>query len=322
MKKTSHRISDTLWDLWCILSIIGIWPRFIEPNLLQKKAIRLPIENLPDPLQQLKILHLSDLHLHLGVSDHFLKRIIQATKDFSPDLIVFTGDFLCYAQFGDKERTLSFLNSFKAPLGCYAVLGNHDYAKAVALSEEGKYDISESSNSLVKKGFQRLFSKLEPPFQVSERAKALGYHDELLALLKETPFKLLDNCSIKIPIQDTFLNIVGLGEYSLGRNLPEQAFKEYDDHYPGLILTHNPDSIPLLQNYHGDIILSGHTHGGQINLPWVWKKLTLMEHPEYKQGLHRVDKKWLYVSRGIGSVVQFRWFSIPEIALITLERKT
>ena len=124
-----------------------------------------------------------------------------------------------------------------------------------------------------------------------------------------------------MPIKGAFLNVCGLGEYILGRSLPEIAFRDYDSRYPGIILAHNPDATPHLKNYPGQVILCGHTHGSQINLPWFAKKFTLLENPQYNRGLFKIsDNKWMYVNRGIGSLLPFRWFASPELTLLTLQK--
>jgi hypothetical protein len=74
-----------------------------------------------------------------------------------------------------------------------------------------------------------------------------------------------------------------------------------------------------MTSYPNSLVLCGHTHGGQVNLPWMWKKFTLMENIQYKQGLHALGNGRLaYISRGVGSVLTFRWFAPPEIVCITL----
>ena len=317
--KNSYYLADTLWDFFCIASIIGIWPRFIEPNLISISKLNLSISNLPDSLNGLKILQFSDIHLHKGMPDCFIRKLINKIKSLSPDIIVCTGDFLCYSQFGDKERLKNFLCSLNAPYGCFAILGNHDYQKPVSINANGDYDIIENTSSMFSKGITRLTSNVKLSKKTSEWAKAIDVHPDLVEMLKTTPFELLHNKTKKIPYKDTFINICGLGEYTLGKCLPGIAYKDYDPHFPGIILAHNPDSMPLLVDYPGDVVLSGHTHGGQINLPWIWKKLTLLENRYFKKGLFLIKNKWLYISRGVGSLIQFRWFATPEIVLITLK---
>lgn len=321
-QNTSQHFTDFLWNLWCVISIVGIWPRFIEPNLLLTTPLTLPIQKLPADLEGLKILQFSDLHISPSTTDFFIQSLIRKIKSLKPDLIVFTGDFLCYSKFGDKEKLRYLLTALSAPYGCYAVLGNHDYAKTISINSEGEYDIQENTSSLISKGFARLTAKTVLKKRTTERAKAVEPHAELISLIQETPFLLLNNETHFVSIKDSGLNISGLGEYTLGRCQPELAFRNYDYNYPGITLLHNPDAFPLLNAYPSDIVLSGHTHGGQVNLPWLWKKFTLLENMKYKKGLFHVGNKWLYVSRGVGSVMPFRWFAPPEIVTITLERAT
>ncbi len=308
------------WDLWCILSVVGIWPRFIEPNLITTTRLKLALPNLPTELRGLKIVHFSDLHLHPNVPDPFLKRLAKKIQSESPDMIVFTGDFICYSKLNDSKRLQSFLNSLSAPFGCFAVFGNHDYAQWVSINQKGDYDLLTDSPSSLSVGLQRLVSHIALTKKIAPAVRAIGEHRELIALLKQTPFKILHNETEILSIRGAKLNLCGLGEYILGRCSPKEAFAHYDGEAPGVILVHNPDSFPLLQGYPGDVILSGHTHGGQINLPWLWKKFTLMENMKYKSGLFQEGQKWLYVSRGIGSIMPFRWFAAPEIVVLTLDQ--
>ena len=95
--KISTFLANLCWNAWCCLSIVGIWPRFIEPTLLKKSYVKLKIPKLPLDLQGLKIAQFSDLHLHSKVSDSFLRKIKQKIDSFQPDIIFFTGDFLCFS---------------------------------------------------------------------------------------------------------------------------------------------------------------------------------------------------------------------------------
>lgn len=318
--ESSFSFTDIFWDAFCICSVVGIWPRFVEPRLIMTTRLSLPVWNLSDALIGFKILQFSDLHLNQHMSDAYLKRISQKITALKPDLIAFTGDFLCYSAMGDPERLRRFLCSLKAPYGCYAILGNHDYAEFVSVNDAGEYDRIDNSSSLLGQAFRRLTKNITLKKTVTQQAKGIKQHAELINLLAETPFKLLHNRTVSISVNGSTLNICGLGEYMLGRFDPQEAFKYYDNNAPGIILLHNPDGVPYLKEYPGDIVLSGHTHGGQVNLPWMWKKFTLLENMEFKKGLLKVGDKWVYVNRGIGSVLPFRWFSTPELLLLTLEK--
>ena len=311
-----------MWEAWCILSGIGIWPRYIEPRLLSTTHLSLPIPNLPSKLNGFKILQFSDLHFSSAFPRSLKRKLIRKINEFEPHILVFTGDFLCRSVLEQPEELKDILNSLKASVGYFAVLGNHDYASFVTVNQHGEYDVEDykSSQSDISKGFGRLFTSVLVNGCITERARQIGFHEELLKLLKETPFKVLHNENQIVSYQECQLNVCGVGEYSLGKLDVEAAFQQYDRDSPGIVLCHHPDGIEILKDQPGDLILCGHTHGGQINLPYLWKRLTRIQHLEYKRGLKKVGKKWVYINRGIASVMPFRWFSIPEITLLTLAK--
>ena len=318
--KAKFSFLDKLWDLWCICSVVGIWPRFVEPRLISTTKLTVSLPNLPEELRNLKIVQFSDLHFHPQMPESFTDKLCSKVQELKPDVIVFTGDILCCSALDESERLKKILNSLSAPYGCYAVMGNHDYQMGVSINDEGDYDIINEPGSSIARGFKRLYEPLTLTKKVTERAKNLQLHSGLVSLLSQTPFELLHNQSKVIKIKNSGLNICGVGEHMLDKCLPEIAFQQYEPKFPGIILAHNPDCLPKLTAYPGDIVLCGHTHGGQVNLPWIWKYFTLMEDNRLVRGLHQIDKKWVYVNRGIGGVLQFRWFAMPELLVLTLDK--
>jgi hypothetical protein len=314
------KLVDWCWDAWCIFSIIGIWPRFIEPKLISTTKINLSLPNLPKSLEGLTVLQLSDLHWHGQFSSHFSRKLVRKINRMQPDLIVFTGDFLIRSQLENPDGLVRLLSSLKAKIGCFAILGNHDYDQYVTVNSDGDYDVELQHADNLHKGFKRLFKTKKVSGKISKRAQESGMHSGLIGLLKKTPFQLLHNATKIVQYKENGINVCGLGEYSLGRCLPEQAFKNYQPEFPGIVLAHNPDSIPNLLEYPGELILSGHTHGGQINLPVFRKKFTQLEQMHFMRGLKKLGNKWIYINRGLGAVMPFRWFSAPELTLFTLQK--
>lgn len=313
---------EWLWDAWCIISVIGIWPRFIEPRLLSTSHITVPINQLPAAFQNFKILQFSDLHWDNHFSKCLLWQINRKIKALQPDLIVFTGDLISRSKMENTPGLKKFLSSLKAPSGCFAILGNHDYSPYVCLNGEGDYDIDKyQPEPNIVKGFRRLFRSVKPTKKVTKQARSVTLLSELVNLFKQTGFRLLTNETVQISLKESQLNLSGLEEYVTGRFNPELAFKNYKMDAPGIVLVHNPDAAPSLQEHPGDLILSGHTHGGEINLPWMWKKFCIMENPSLKKGLKHLKNKPIYINRGITSIMKFRWFAMPELTLITLEEK-
>jgi len=312
-------------DFLSIASVFGIWPRFIEPKMVTTSETTWNLEPEQAHLDNLTVVHLSDLHFHKNVSQKFLDKIVRRVCRKRPDLILFTGDFLCYAQLEDAERLKHFLQRLEAPLGCYCIFGNHDYSKYVSRNREGIYDLIPPPDPIrgVLRGLRTIFSTPRTGYGVSDAVLSIELHEELCALLSETPFELLENATVTLPIG---LNISGLGDMALGRCRPKTAFAGYNHDFPGIILSHNPDSFPRLLEYPGDWILSGHTHGEQIHFPWpkwlnrISQKLARLENREYTRGLFSVGDKKMYVNRGLGCHKPFRFCSPPEISVIRTKR--
>lgn len=318
----ASRVLQTFWDIACAVSVVGIWPRFIEPNLVRVSRVSVALPALPRKLQGFRVVQFSDLHLNPDVPDAFLRKVIATIQSLKPDLIAFTGDFLCYGRLQQPERLRQLLGSLSAPHGCFAVLGNHDYNRYVGINEQGEYDLIEPSTSEVSKAIRRLFIAQKLLGTPSKRLHLLERHQELDQLLCTLPFTLLENESRRLPIGNTFLNVCGLGEYMAGRLRPDEAYRDYDDAYPGLILVHNPDGAIHLAPYPGSLFLCGHVHGGQVNLPFIADRFAVVENPQYRAGLYNYNGRPLYVNRGLGGGFRMRWRSRPEVTLLTLESAT
>lgn len=311
-----------LWNLGCVATVVGIWPRFIEPNLLFTTRLILGMGHVPSALEGLKIAQFSDLHLHPEVSERFLEKLVQRVMAWKPDIIVFTGDFLCYSQMTDAQRLENFLKRFSAPFGCYCIFGNHDYQSYVAVNGAGDYDVVDKVPFELCKGIKRLLVRQKVSGLMSPRLRQLVPHTALVELLEKTPFQMLENRTVQIKIRGSILNLCGVGEFMVNRCNPRQAFATYDERYPGIVLAHNPDCVKRLQNYPGEIILCGHVHGGQINLPWVRSRMVVLEDPSLVRGMHTVGGKSVHINRGLGSTLRFRLFAAPELSLITLKGRT
>lgn len=319
--KNSTAFLERLWDLWCVVSVVGIWPRFIEPRLLFTKHTTIPLAQLPRELEGLKIVQISDLHFSENTSQGFLNRISKQVQAAKPDLIVFTGDFLSYSILPEAHRLKAFLETLTAPLGTFAIYGNHDYKEYVSLGSDGRFRKVQSQLPAIMRGLGRLFSVNDAPNEGAIVRAPIEEFDELKTLLHDSGVQLLHNETIQIGIKNAHLNLTGLGDYMAGQCLPAKGFSNYDPRTAGIILSHNPDSYDVLEHYPGDLILCGHTHGGQVNLPFIWKKVTPLKNKMFKSGLFRLNMRYLYVNRGLGATFPFRWFAPPEIALLTLTKQ-
>ncbi|MCB1135789.1 MAG: metallophosphoesterase [Chlamydiia bacterium] len=282
--------------------------------------LRLPIKDLAPELEGVRVAHFSDLHLSRHQSAGFLRRLAPQINGFQPHIIAFSGDFLCHSRMRYADRLHDFLQSLHASHGCFAIFGNHDHDAYLSLNHEGDYDAIVQRDSSLVGGFRRLLFGCRLTGRITEAARQARPHPELTALLDAVGFTWLVIDTQQVLIDGQRLNVCGLGEYWAGLFHPEKAFRKWDPEAPGLVLAHNPDVFPQLQGYPGELVLCGHTQGGQVNLPMLWQRFVSLENLRYKRGFITESGRRLYVNRGVGAAFPMRWFSLAEILLITLER--
>lgn len=305
---------DRFFDFLCVVSGVGVWPRFIEPRLLFVDHVTLPLDRLSC---RVRLLQISDLHVCGDTSRKFLAKITDQVAKHAPDVVVYTGDFFYQAQTENRELLESFLLSIQAPLGCYAVLGNHDYSSYVSIDEEGNYNLfPQKKQSPYFRAIKRLFCAQKVTGKMADKmvgqVQTLVPHAKLLEIFERTGVCLLHNRCLQVGP----LNLCGVGEYMAGQLDNKKTFEGYRESLPGVVLVHNPDGVAKIAQ--GDLFLAGHTHGGYINLPGVWKKFALLENEQFKSGLYSLENRWLYVSRGVGGQA-FRLCAAPQITFFELE---
>lgn len=147
------------------------------------------------------------------------------------------------------------------------------------------------------------------------------------SVLINSGFTILENKQIEINLdKHSKINIIGLDDYLLGRPNPSEAFKNVQNNAFNLLLVHEPDVADRLKEYPIDLQLSGHSHGGQVKLPFHEAIYTPPLAKIYTEGLYELKNHLkpmsLYVNRGIGTTrLPFRFFSVPEISVFTLTNK-
>lgn len=269
-----------------------VYARWLEPSWLQVRRAALPIAELPPQLEGLTMVQLSDLHRGPQVSAAQIRRVVDRAARLDADLIVLTGDFVT------GDATLAYavaqeLARLYAPLGVYAVLGNHDVwtdADTVAAALEG-VGIRVLRNEAV------TLETLPVPLT--------------LVGLEDTGDVRLEPC----------LSPFSSWEKTLAR-LPALTA---DTPHPRLLLLHNPDLAHWLPAGEVDAVLSGHTHGGQVRLPLLGGPPVVpsCHGARYAAGLVFTPQGTpVYVSRGTGTaVLPLRWGVRPEITLLHLTRE-
>lgn len=154
----------------------------------------------------------------------------------------------------------------------------------------------------------------------------LGNHDiwagsdRIQELLTARGVQYVTNRSILLTRGGETLPLVGIDEVYRGMPDVDRAFAGVDPG-PCIGISHHPDVIDLLDGRRIDLLLCGHTHGGQIRFPFFGAVVVpSMHEAEYASGFHRVRGVLMYVSRGVGAIPPLRILCKPEVATFVLRR--
>lgn len=311
---------------------------------LEQLTIRLPQAQSSLPKRGLRILHLSDTHFR-GIAwreNAKIERIRRLTAGLEYDLLVHTGDF--WHEETGLWNLLALLDALPPPrLGAFGVLGNHDhvcyshgemlmhnwdhyqqhYAKthtnAHTNGDNGRHR-SWLANLRDFVDFARYF--LNQPFVL----KRTHFNNKMLLrqALAERGVELLNNRSVHLhcnePDEQVDLYVAGVDDLQEGWPDLKQALAAIPPHKLTILLSHNPDILgdPAVQQ--ADVVLAGHTHGGQIVLPLVGAIHTQSGHLARHEASGHLQrgKTQLYVTRGVGEGIPLRFGARPQITLITL----
>lgn len=258
------------------------WAQAYGDPLVSRHDLYFP--DLPPGLEGLRILQLSDPHAGPLAGPGTLRRWRGAAERERAELVLLSGDVVDSL----PEEVGAFAEAFggfPAPLGCYAVLGNHDYFSNpgpiwAGLEAAGFRCLENAHARVERRGATLAVVGIQDPQALDGRWRGVRFGPG--------------------PRPDLAV-----------KGLPEGAFR--------LGLVHRPSMWRLARRVGCRLTLAGHTHGGQVNLvPGL--NFARMLGP-YTQGLFKEDGQRLYVSRGLGVVgVPMRVAAPPELVVITLRR--
>ncbi|WP_407268170.1 metallophosphoesterase [Radiobacillus sp. PE A8.2] len=150
-----------------------------------------------------------------------------------------------------------------------------------------------------------------------------GYGTDLVKrVMDQSNFQLLQNSNVQINIEENFFTLAGLDDVMLGRPDIESALAQTDENIFTMLLVHEPDYADITKSYPVDVQLSGHSHGGQIQVPLLGYLYTPPFAEKYVEGKYTIGTNplELYVSRGIGTTrMPYRFLCRPEISFYTLK---
>lgn len=242
---------------------------------LRVRRLEISLPNLPAELDGFTILHLSDLHLDLVHGRSWMEGVVEKANGLEADLMAITGD-LAEGTVAQFAHDADPVRDLSATHGVYFVTGNHEY-----------------------------------------------FHDlgGWLAFLDERGVRVLRNEGVEIRRDGGAFFLAGVDDHDGARLAPGhgpdpgKALREAKGDAAVVLMAHQPRIIRQLPDGRVGLILSGHTHGGQI---WPFSYLVYLQQP-YVRGLVREGKTQLYVNSGTGFWgPPMRLGTTAEMALITL----
>ncbi|OAI53519.1 hypothetical protein AYO44_15910 [Planctomycetaceae bacterium SCGC AG-212-F19] len=256
----------------------------VEPTWLELNHLDVPVPDLPPSFAGFRIAQLTDFHCSRHVTPSYLAEAVELTRRQQPDVVVLTGDFV-HKGYKYVDPVAEVLGQLEAPFGVYAVLGNHDYSVRNAL------------------GFRRY----------------RHLHLAVIQALSERGIRVLRNQTVQLERGRAGLYLTGIDDLWSRDCDVARAFAGLKPGVPRVVLAHNPHTVDRLDGRRCDLMLSGHTHGGQVNWPGLGRPMMLTRRArQFAAGLYRYGATHLYVNKGVGFGIRFRFGVRPEVAIATL----
>lgn len=263
------------------------------PKVWPVTRYSLRLSRLPHGTPRLRVAFLTDFHAcEPWVGRDALADMVAVTNGLKPDLVVLGGDYVVGARLPgrrlEEPRIARALGDLVAPLGVVGVLGNHDWRDG--------------------------------------RRGPRGERPLIASNLEMVGVRMVVNEAVSVGLPTGRLWLPGVDSQSAksddgtrGRHDLTRALATVPDGAPAILLAHEPD-IFADDDRVPELTLSGHTHGGQLNL-WGWRPLTPSKYGgRYAHGHHRIADRQLVVSAGLGfSGLPMRIGAPPEVVLLELE---
>ncbi len=253
----------------------------MEPNWLERTfhRVKLPCKNLTGGV---RILQLSDFHASSVVPFSLIENAVEMGLETKPDVICLTGDFVTDASPFDEEEYARILRRLSSAAPVLANLGNHD-GGAWGAKVGGLKDTSR-----------------------------------VRALLRASDIPLLHNRSEVLRVRDQSIRFAGVPDLWSERIDGDRAFADVPADDPAILLAHNPDTKDVLADRPWDLMLSGHTHGGQVVLPMLGERFVPVRDKRFIAGLKAWHGRQVYVTRGVGNIDGVRVNCRPEVTVLDL----
>ena len=259
------------------------------------KEIKITDRKIPNHFHGLKIAHLSDIHYGRIINEQNIENIVKKVNLLKPDIVVITGDLL------DRDKKLTSnqhkilvdnLKKIEVTIGKYAISGNHDHAYGI---EEWEKILKSSDFINLDDNYELIFNKGNIPILINGMSSNL--HNQLKIDEKLRPFNTRSN-EIDNP----------------EKNKVKPAYN--------IMIMHEPDYIVNFEYNNFNLILAGHSHNGQVKIPFKGAIIVPIGAKKYYNEYYNLDNTKLYISSGLGtSVYDIRLFNKPSFNFYRLTNK-
>jgi uncharacterized protein len=262
---------------------LGVDSVLIDPNFPEIVRKEIVLKRWPSRLDGFTIALLSDFHYDAYFSVHPARAAIEMVNGLHPDLIALTGDFISVPWVGAAASQAHYAEP------CAALLKNL-HAPYGLWAVLGNHDVGSDA-------------------------------ERITAALKNVGIPVLGNKSVAIEKDSARFWLSGVDDALDGAPSLDASLRGVPSDEATVLLAHEPDYADYASRYPIDLQLSGHSHGGQVKLPFL-RPLYLPElAKKYIAGLYQIAGLTLYANRGIGTVgIPVRFNCPPEITLLTLCR--
>ena len=270
-------------------SVERAYSRVNGPARVHFTHIILPVAGLPPSLDGLRVAQITDVHHGPWLPAEYIAAIMQQVNATKPDLVLLTGDYVINSPRYVEPVARAFA-TLHARIGVFAVLGNHDWWE----------------------GAPRMRAALESAgiTLIDNRHEVVSPEGSLITSRRA------DN-----PVG---LAVAGVGDYWEDRVSADDALGGLPEAMPRLLLSHNPDVAEdaafLAAGHRVDLMISGHTHGGQVRIPRLGTPvIPSLYGGKYASGWVNGPAFPVYVNNGIGtSGVPLRYKAPAEVTLFDL----
>lgn len=272
--------------LFLFFGLIYIYARYVGTMGIQVREYNIINEKLPSSFDGFSIVQFSDLELGSTFLVQDMEKLVEKVNELKPDIVVFTGDIVSTQHTlsdEEKELLIDHLSKMDPLIGKYSVKGDDDQYNGVY------EEVMDASNF-----------------------KDISNNYELIYYKGLTPIVLY-----------------GLDSLNAGAQNFESTFsypkEDEDTTYMAsfrLLLAHEPDTVSKIGDYNISLMLSGHSHNSEINIPFLRDYYNIRGASEYYSENYNVGGTELYISSGLGtSKYNVRLMSHPSISVFRLYTK-